>query len=53
MNNRPNGRSPEEKSSSIVDFGGDVGFDGSDLSSSILETEPIGWRMYLKVSAMK
>lgn len=45
MKRRPRGRSPEEKSSSIVDLGEEVGFEGSDLSSSILEAEPMGWRM--------
>jgi hypothetical protein len=53
MNSRPKGKSPEENSSSIVDFGGEEGFDGSDFISSILETEPIGWRIYLLVSRVK
>ena len=44
MKSRPSGRSPEEKSSSIVDFVGAEGFEGSVLSSSILDIEPIGWR---------
>jgi len=42
----PRGKSPEEKSSSIVDFGGAFGFDGSTLISSILDTEPMGCRTY-------
>jgi hypothetical protein len=29
----------------MVDLGGEEGFEGSDLSSSILEAEPRGWRM--------
>ena len=47
MKRRPSGKSPEEKSSSMVDFGAHEGVDGSDLISSILDTEPIGWRTYL------
>jgi hypothetical protein len=53
MKRRPRGRSPEEKSSSMVDFVGEVGFDGSVLSSSILDTDPIGWRIYLQHKSLE
>ena len=36
----------------MVDFVGVEGFEGSVLSSSILDTEPIGWRTYLKSALM-